>query len=105
MVNLYPSDAVGVANQTIGNCNAGTGADIELGIMRMVEVGDAQSYLPAATLLQQAKDQQTDASLLFQTIACCDSIDPKDYIIGAYIPMGPQGGMLGGSLTVHMGML
>lgn len=100
---LYPSSAVGEQNTEIGNCSGGLGADIEIGIMRCVKIGDNFGNAPTDDELLGASTQQAiDAMTLFRTVFCCDAIDSKDVIVGSYTPIGPAGGLVGGSLSMSV---
>lgn len=100
----YPSQSIGVADESVGNCSTGLGADIEVGIMRLIEVAEGTTNLRPETILRQSTDQHDDMLLIRQAIVCCDALDAKDYILGAYLPIGPSGGMVGGAWTVHIGV-
>lgn len=104
IANIYPSQSVGIADQTIGNCSTGLGADIEIGIMRTIQIAEGTRNLPDSTILAQTAQQVDEAMLMRQAVVCCDALDQKDYILGAYTPIGPMGTALGGSWVVHVGV-
>ena len=98
----YPSSAVGVQSQQVGNCSVGIGVDIEVGIMRTIPM-DA---LPDEAELLAANQQQVkDVLTIRKAIACCPDLHSKDFILGSYTPSGPLGGLVGGAWTVHVGIV
>src|SRR5262245_47959666 len=54
LASLYPASGVGEPNTNAGNCDAGLGADIEMGVMRCITVGDAMGNPPTPTQLLDA---------------------------------------------------
>lgn len=103
LATSYPSNAVGVIDQTIGNCGTGMGYDIEIGIQRCLQTNSGGEALTQEELLEATTLQLADMDVLYRTVACCDTLDSKDYIIIGYTPTGPEGGLLGGVLTVSVG--
>lgn len=99
---MYPSQTVGIADQSLGNCGIGIGVDIEVGLVRcfgMDEQPPTEEEVLEATMLQMA-----DAETVRKAIQCCGILRRPDYILGQYTPIGPQGGLLGGSWIVHVGL-
>ena len=37
-----------------------------------------------------------------RTLLCCDALDTSSIIMGTYSPIGPQGGVVGGSILVSL---
>ena len=97
LVTLYPADGVAIPNQTAGNCGSALGADIEVGIMRCITVGDAQGNPPTPTqLLDASALQMADAEAMRRAILCCTTIPTHDMMLAGYTPMGPSAGLVGG---------
>ena len=104
LISVYPSDAIGVIVTEPGNCLHGIGIDLEMGIIRCLSVGDEQGNPPPPEELLAATDLAIrDATLMMKALACCESIPPKDVVLGQYQPIGPEGGIIGGSFFVSMG--
>lgn len=101
LIGSAPSVTVGVPSALPGNCSTGINIDVELGVVRCIGVGgpDGQpiepSELAAAAVLQQA-----DMMAMWRAVACCR--DSKDWVIGAYTPFGPDGGLVGGTLSLSI---
>jgi hypothetical protein len=105
MASIYPSNSVGAAVTTPGNCAYGMGMDVEMGITRCMSVGDEQGNPPpAAEMLAAAELQMADAYIMQRALYCCDAIPAKDVILGLYQPLGPEGGLIGGLFTMSMGV-
>lgn len=103
LANSYMATSVGQADLTIGNCAKDIGFDVEVGIMRCAPVASVNGTPPTAAAVNDAAAQQLlDMQALYRAIACCDEIDSKDHIIGTYTPLGPEGGVVGGILTVSL---
>ena len=103
LVSIYPSAGVGVADVTIGNCSKELGYDVEIGVMRCYALGDAHGNPPApADVREAAALAALDAESMFKAVACCPAISSKDYVMGNYQPLGPEGGVVGGVWTLSM---
>lgn len=102
LVTMYPSKIVGQQDNTAGNCGSGLGIDLELGIMRCF---DASEEVPSPeVLLAAAQLQYEDALVMQRAIYCCSAVPNKSTILSAYTPLGPDGGLVGGSMVVSIGV-
>lgn len=99
----YPSVTVGVADTSLGNCSAGIGYDIEIGVVREHAEYFEAEVLDEADMLTVTTWQVDDMNAIRRAVACCSPLDPTDYILGQYQPIGPQGGMVGGAWMLHVG--
>lgn len=100
---MYPATSVGQADITIGNCNKELGMDIEVGIMRLYSVGDSRGNPPTPMQSREAAALQIiDAQTMLAAITCCDEISSRDYVVGSYDPLGPEGGVVGGIWTISI---
>jgi hypothetical protein len=103
--SIYPMKTIGTTDTTPGNCGAGLGADIELGIMRCITVGDERGAGPtSADLLAAAQLQYADALVMRKAVLCCDAFFWREAIMTTYTPLGPGGGMVGGTWMVQVGI-
>lgn len=100
LAGAYPSVTIGQPSTRPGNCNSGIGADIELGIARCIDVGDADTPPSPQVLAAAAQLQMDDMLAMWRAVACCRQ--SKDWIVNAYTPFGPEGGLVGGSLLVQV---
>ena len=104
LVSLYPMASIGQIDSTPGNCGVGVGIDVEMGIFRCISIGDEQGNLPSpAELLEATQLQIADALVMRKAVYCCDAIPSKEVILANYTPVGPLGGLVGGTFRVSMG--
>lgn len=104
MTSFYPSNGVAVVSERPGNCSTGVGLTIEMGVVRCVTWGDEQGNGPTdAEMLESAREQYADLMAMRQAVACCG--DDDDWQIVSYMPSGPDGGILGGTLTLEVEIL
>jgi hypothetical protein len=97
----YPSTVIGQPNLIPGNCASGIGIDVELAILRCIEVGGEDGQpVPPETLAEAAELQHNDMLAMWRAVNCCRT--SKDYIISAYTPLGPEGGLVGGAMLVSI---
>lgn len=98
---MYPSISIGQISQRAANCQDMWGLEVEIGIVRCASVLDDQGNPPSdAQLLADAQVQMADADTMRRAVLCC--LSPKDFLLGAYTPTGPQGGVVGGTFTVYL---
>jgi hypothetical protein len=98
LATAYPSVAIGQPAQAPGNCTMGIGIEIEMGVVRCFDVGDGQTPPEPQELARAGRLQVADMLAMWRAVACCNSA--KDFILGQYIPIGPQGGVVGGTLPL-----
>jgi len=102
VATYYPSQTIGAQDITLGNCAAGLGADIEVGILRCMPMDE--DPITEEEALEVYRLQFKDAEAARKAIVCCDQLHRRDYILGAYAPMGPLGGMVGGVWRASVGL-
>lgn len=101
LITAYPANAVGEPLETPNNCGFGMGLDIELGIMRCVPVGSDDGDPPTAEELLAATDAQVANMMAMQkAVICCPAINMRDTRLNSYVPIGPEGGLNGGTWTI-----
>jgi hypothetical protein len=101
LASAYPSTAIGIASGVPGNCSSTIGLDVELGIVRCIEVGSADGAPPTPEQLNEAAIlQQADLLAIWRAVACCRQ--SKDWILGQYAPFGPEGGLVGGVMQLSL---
>lgn len=99
----YMASSVGQADLSIGNCTKEIGVDIEIGIMRCAALASVSGSPPKPSVVHEAAAQQlADMETLFRTVTCCPEVSSRDYVIGSYAPLGPEGGIVGGILTISL---
>lgn len=100
LLTAYPSVQVGQPVGEPGNCARGIGIEVEMGIVRCLDVGDGSTPPEPASLSASAVLQVADMMAMWRAVYCCQN--RKDFIIGQYVATGPQGGIVGGTLPLAM---
>lgn len=103
MITSYPAKALGQVDSSPGNCGSGLGMEIELGIMRCIRMEEQAP--DEAELLDAVHLQMVDAAIMRRAIWCCSAIPTKEAIVTSYTPIGPEGGLVGGTMNVAVGVL
>lgn len=99
LLAVYPSGGVGVPNTSLNNCGAGLSYDIEIGVLRCAPIQE-EAYTEAE-MLEFAQKQYSDMLAMRRAVACCDALE--EYIMAAYAPVGPDGGVIGGVWNLTLG--
>ena len=103
LTTAYPASGVDLPNETVGNCSAGMGYEVEIGILRCISIGDSSGNLPTSAELLAATDLQIkDMLTMWRAVNCCTAFGSKDFRLGTYTPAGPSGGLVGGTWTLAM---
>lgn len=95
----YPANGIGVANDEPNqSCETLIGMDLEIGIIRCVEI-EKNGEAPTATNLLAASIQNIrDMVAIRKAVLCCTHFE--DYQLGDWTPTGPDGGRVGGYWTL-----
>lgn len=96
----YPSQTVGVVDQTPGNCGVTIGFDAVIGVLRCFPLQDDGSNPPPETQLELFRQQTLDMESMRRALICCDWLPSKDVIVGQYTPVGPEGELIGGTFQL-----
>lgn len=98
---MYPAVGVNLPSTLPNNCNAMLGVDIEIGVLRCISVGASDGSPPtAAEMLASAQEVSDDALAMRRAVICCPA--DIDYVLGTYSPIGPQGGIVGGTWNLSL---
>lgn len=101
LIQVYPSTVVGEPSAQPGNCSTLLGFDVEIGIVRCAPVIQEGGEFPSVTEQADAVALQiADMMAMRRAIVCCSG--HKDFLLGPYTPVGPDGGVVGGAWTVAM---
>lgn len=109
VANVFPSD--NFPTQQTGPMRVpptGWGAQLAVGVLRCAATVDDQGQPPSSEeLTADARKVARDRAIVRDAVRCCylKDADPGDYVIGAWTPLGPQGGCVGGSTQLTVALL
>jgi hypothetical protein len=94
-----PSARFPNAGATPSSCADPTAVTVQLGVTRCIPTSEATGQPPTPAQQDLAvRGQMGDYAALRRAVLCC--LKGEVYVLGAYLPLGPQGGIGGGALTV-----
>lgn len=105
LMTAYPAVAPGVPDEQAGNCGFGLGIDVEIGTIRCVEQPADGSPPDEEMMAAAVRNQMSDLVAIRRAVACCDALADLDFILGNYVPIGPQGGIAGGTWAISVMLL
>lgn len=76
---------------------------VEMGVLYcppMPDSVDPRDLPSIADHLVAARHAATAMEAMFSAVICCFDSQDKDLVVGQYTPMGPQGGVMGGTLQL-----
>lgn len=100
LVNAYPSTQVGVADVEPRNCANAVGFDVEIGVVRCFPIEERGGAVSDIEMLSAVQQQVEDMYAMQRAILCCGALE--DYVLGQYLPSGPEGGLVGGVWTLSV---
>jgi hypothetical protein len=101
LVEMFPSKVFPVPDAE-GNCSSLLAFQLAVGIVRCAPVPDDDGTPPS---MEDQFDTtglvMADAMAIRRAILCCATANRnRDYLLGPYLPVGPEGGCVGGAWTV-----
>lgn len=104
----YPSTTFPSPDQDLVGCPKPLAFEVEVGALRCASTPDDSGNLPTAADQDEVAEQATgDMAALYAAIACCFGRGGRkrfqDVVIGSYTPLGPAGGVTGGTWTLTVG--
>jgi len=96
LTSIRPS---GASAELSNPCGGPLEASIEVGISRCAPMGSEGEPPTMAEQLESAQLMMADQSAALRAIRCCMGRE-RDFDLGAWTPMGPMGGCVGGTWTV-----
>lgn len=104
LITGAPTTGIGVQDTTLNNCAADLGFDLEVGILRSVNLAPNRDGSPPtpAQQLAWAQTQMNEMEAMRRAIMCCAVLG--DFILNEYTPVGPAGGVIGGFWTLSAGL-
>lgn len=98
--SIVPSKSFPVQDSSPSNCPSPLVVNVTVGVLRCYAVkvtGESPE-----DMLKWMDMQMADMAAMRRAILCCASAH-DDVMLGLYTPMGPEGGVYGGSWTVSLG--
>lgn len=100
LVAVSPTTDFPAPTITSRNCASMLMAQFEVGVMRCFP-GALTGEMPTTTEQWEAvRLQQADMAAMYRAIQCCAK-KYAEFTLGAYTPVGPDGGYVGGNWTVY----
>ena len=96
--SAFPTSGFPLADP-FGKAGSRLAASVSIAVVRCIKV--TANPLPAAEQLEYVRLQMADMAAMREAVRCCT--DLKDRALGAYTPLGPEGGLYGGSWEVFVG--
>jgi hypothetical protein len=100
LVDVVPANGLGVPNTNAGNCGSALGIDVEVGLVRCFEIPADGQAPTVEQMLSAAVQQSADMLTMRRAISCCSS--SKEFVVDGYVPVGPQGAVVGGIWNLSM---
>lgn len=101
--SVFPSTIFPVQDQTPHRWGITGAMTYELGIIRGMELPDSGEAPTAEQQFETARLQMADMKAILVTICGYFSSVGVPFIVGSYVPVGPDGGAVGGAWTVTAG--
>lgn len=98
--SIFPSKSFPNPDSGANNCPSPLAALVIVGVLRCFPVKPTGES--ADDMLLYMDKQMADMAAMRRAILCCASIE-DDVQLGSYTPIGPEGGIYGGSWTVSLG--
>lgn len=103
LMNVYPSSAFPAADTTLrSSCASPLAAQVEMGILRCAPMpGDDGTPPGMSEQWEATRLQMADMRAMYSAVRCC--YDKQEaMVLGQYNPVGPAGGIVGGTWQVWL---
>ena len=97
--SVFPSTSFPIQDASATSCIPVMAYTVEIGVVRCCPVGDEEGNPPTKAEWEAATQQQLDDMTSIQrAVQCC--FGNRKVVFGAYQPIGPEGGCVGGLWAV-----
>lgn len=96
---IFPASGFGVEPEVGQSCSTGLNAELVLGVVRCYAVTKDNPNPDQS--LEYARQMLSDMNALRRAVLCCDAIEDRE--LGEWTPLGPEGGLYGGSWNLTVG--
>lgn len=107
LVSAVPSVTFPAASTDSNNCNYTLAYEIEMGVFRRAPlpegIGSSMTLPSADDHFESAQLAMKDLGAMHRALKSGGS-HFEDYILGAFVPQGPQGGVVGGTWNAIIGL-
>lgn len=102
LAGAYPSVAFPTLDET-GVCWSPLAIALEVGVLLCAPVIGERGELPGVVdQMQTTRLQMAALAAMRKAVQCCFPASARDVVLGAYAPVGPEGGVVGGAWTVFV---
>lgn len=101
--SVYPSSVFPAQDQSASGCLMPMAVQLEVGVLYCAPVVEGRSKNPPglAQMFDSARLQMAAMAAMLRAIECClGAASRKGVSLGPYTPLGPEGGVVGGSWQV-----
>lgn len=104
LTSVVPSTVFPAQDFDLRNCGKNLAAEIEVGVLHCAPRIGADKVPPTEMeQFESARLQFATMMAMRAAILCCQDLGSADMVLGAYNPLGPNGGLVGGAWTVNVG--
>lgn len=101
--SVYPSSIFPAQDQSASGCAVEIAVQLEVGVLYCAPVTEGRSNNPPGLgrMFDSTRLQMATMAAMLRAIECClGRASRKGVALGAYTPLGPEGGVVGGSWQV-----
>lgn len=104
LASTVPSTVFPSQDFSLNNCGKTLAAEIEVGVLHCApRIGADKAPPTEVEQFEAARRQVATMAAMRSAILCCQELNEGDMVLGDYSPLGPNGGLVGGSWTVNVG--
>lgn len=104
LASMFPSSAFPAQDGTASGCLMPMAAQLEVGVLYCAPVTQGRSNRTPpglSAMFDSTRLQMAAMAAMLRAIECClGAANRKSVALGAYAPLGPDGGVVGGTWTV-----
>ena len=100
VTNIFPSTTFPNPDLLTG-CSTLLAVEVEVGTLRPMVIPRGRKLPSVGDLAVATQQAMSDMAAMHRAIACCASSSSVDFVyqLGNYLPIGPEGGLVGGTWT------
>lgn len=95
-----------VEDDTPSRCSTTFSVNIEMGMVRCHATSDEEGNpMPVEYQFAKAEAQMDEQAVMRRVLLCSETAQGYDKLLGAYLPIGPEGGCVGGAWTAQYSVM